>query len=64
MNEIKGNFLTHLREGAFFNYDSMTWRIYKVMNENTFTAWEESGEVGSLETFTVETGTFNIHKED
>lgn len=60
MKEIKGKFICWLKEGDFFTFDSMTWRIYNIIDEHTFTAWEESGEVTELRTFSVNVSSFEI----
>ena len=62
MTQIKGKFITWLKEGDYFTFDSMTWRIYNVLDEHTFTAWEESGEVTELTTFSVNVSSFEIIK--
>lgn len=62
MIKIRGKFNTELKEGDYFKYDSMDWRIYKVVDNSTFTAWEDSGEIGELRTFSITVGTCEIYE--
>lgn len=60
---IRGKFNTELKAGSYFVFADLDWRIYKIVDNKTFTAWEDSGLVESLVTFTVDPETLEISRE-